>query len=1330
MPMTTPPSNISPSPFPNRRSPLMKLGMIGLSLIAFSISCVAIAPTLLSTKRGTDFICKLVNKNVGSTLQIESMKLSWLGTQQINSLSYSDAASRMFFSCQKIYSDATLVSILFKNSFGDTNITSAHLKIKKDLVAKSFLPPQHIQRGSLSFIPIITPDIQQMLLPVMGRFNIIDSSIDLMSSNIPSISIKNIESTLFIAKNLSVASLTLSATSSAANKEGSISFTGQLNNEETFNPQLTISSSITNLPVRIIEQAATLINPKMKGALTPVFGEFINCEAKTRLTRSDASLTFDASSDAFNAHIATVTSGGKITLQEPARMLFSISKPLADQFLQGYSLPLNGPVKVAVNIPSMQIPVGSTGISTETMELHAAIDLSAIQLQNANQTPFTLGSTKITFDTQDISKDSSISLLSVTGPQAINSYVKISGLLSNILSDTPTGNINVQLANVDTALINTIANTPFAAATLGPSVSGTIALSLLPDTSNAALTLTAPYLSIQNANINYTGALELLDPCTIVFSPTNTLYQILFGPDHVTASTPSTIQLNIEKLSIPSFKDLSAMQVKASILSPSLSFDKLFAFAPYSLENISTEITIAGYKSISVNLESSLLSFDLEGAYIPSQDVIDCRKGINAKYLLTDEQIKSLFQNRKRPHLVSPAQASIYVEPMKVPLSIEALSKTSCKSSIECSEIEFQNQKGVREGRFDQTKMLVDFKGKDKTVTLLATSTYKKQLENSAKVDLNLSASSFIDNNTFTLDKASVVADLALQDMPSSIFDVLFGNKTLPIIIGNTFNLKAHIQNSPSIKEFSFSAKSDAIDAQANIGIENNILVLKDRLASISYTLSPDAQQDLEKMLSKKNVVPRLLLSQDAVFLFEISKLSIPFNTSTCDDLGNTCLSIGYKDSLIQGKVSNYNLKFTDTISNESIFLKSAIMAFSKDKGPKPLYFDLFAEANTSTAKAFDQGGSLDVKAQIGNIYTDGQDLDFSHLSSKIAVDISKLPSSVIDLFARTFGDQSSTFSSIFGPSITASAELSLQDASGPLKLNVNSQSTRASVVGKLTNGILTLDEPIYAQVTVTPELSRYVLEGVNPLSITEILSDNPITLEVQPSGFSLPLTHFTMDKVNIPTARLELGQVQCKNEGNLSIALTLLKSIQLSQNNYLNLWFTPVDIHIIQGVVDVERTDILIADTFNICLWGMINPIINQVDMTLGLTSDCLAKAFAIKNLPSDYVLQIPMTGSLSDVKINTTKATAKIAALLAWQQATIAGGKAAGPAGQLFGQFMNKLGSLPLNDKDTPPAKKPFPWEMQQEQNPNKEPRRKDKKTHFKRSDKPLKQIFKMMR
>ena len=220
-------------------------------------------------------------------------------------------------------------------------------------------------------------------------------------------------------------------------------------------------------------------------------------------------------------------------------------------------------------------------------------------------------------------------------------------------------------------------------------------------------------------------------------------------------------------------------------------------------------------------------------------------------------------------------------------------------------------------------------------------------------------------------------------------------------------------------------------------------------------------------------------------------------------------------------------------------------------------------------------------------------------------------------------------------------------------------------------------------------------MDDVNPLSISEISSKDPLKLEMGATDFSCPLFPFDASRLNIPKFHLELGNLSCRNEGNINIALGLLKSSQLKKGKDLHLWFAPIDCHIKQGVINCERTEILVGDTYEIAVWGTIDLVKDKVNMVLGLTASCLQKAFGIKNLPDNYVLQIPMRGKTNNVRINTKKATTKVALLLAWQQKDIAGAIGGGPLGAAVGELLNKSGVIPDLNSKAPAAKHPFPWD-----------------------------------
>ena len=109
------------------------------------------------------------------------------------------------------------------------------------------------------------------------------------------------------------------------------------------------------------------------------------------------------------------------------------------------------------------------------------------------------------------------------------------------------------------------------------------------------------------------------------------------------------------------------------------------------------------------------------------------------------------------------------------------------------------------------------------------------------------------------------------------------------------------------------------------------------------------------------------------------------------------------------------------------------------------------------------------------------------------------------------------------------------------------------------------------------------------------------MTIEILTHGFNLPLFPFNREQISIPSQN-QTGKIFCHNEGNINLALGLLKC---SQGSTLNLSsFAPLDFHITKGIVDIERTEILLNNSFDIALWGKVDLPKDYVDMQIG--TDC----------------------------------------------------------------------------------------------------------------------------
>lgn len=458
-------------------------------------------------------------------------------------------------------------------------------------------------------------------------------------------------------------------------------------------------------------------------------------------------------------------------------------------------------------------------------------------------------------------------------------------------------------------------------------------------------------------------------------------------------------------------------------------------------------------------------------------------------------------------------------------------------------------------------------------------------------------------------------------------------------------------------KTSQLSLSSPLAQIKAPFAVRNGMLTLLGP-GKIQWKLTPQGYPILEKMLLSKN--SSLTLKEATLLQGSLSSCKLPL---TPLDLSQLECSV---------ELSDPSILLWDPRSKESIALSGFATSWKKGKKEEPMIFacELQTKDNLNKTGRLSLQGEYDEKNNIN-----------------LAFQCKQFPSRLLDI-----GRENLPFSKILGSYFDASFTTALQRFSGPITATIQSPQLNFSMKGAFSNGVLTLSDSLQAQAKVTREMSQLFLKQVNPLSLSYFYSQDLVRLTIPAKGFSLPCEPFSLEKATIPSARIELGKIACRNEGNINIALDLLKSRQFDNDRELLLWFAPLDLHLAQSILAIERTEILLANTFDIALWGELLLATDDVDMVLGLTAQTLRKAFGIKNLPEDYVLTIPMTGKTDSVKINTGKATAKIALLLAAQQKALT---QKGGTGALIGGLLQQMVTLPDNGK-VPPAKHPFPWEQ----------------------------------
>jgi len=289
------------------------------------------------------------------------------------------------------------------------------------------------------------------------------------------------------------------------------------------------------------------------------------------------------------------------------------------------------------------------------------------------------------------------------------------------------------------------------------------------------------------------------------------------------------------------------------------------------------------------------------------------------------------------------------------------------------------------------------------------------------------------------------------------------------------------------------------------------------------------------------------------------------------------------------------------------------------------------------------------------------------------------LPATAMDSLLQT----KDLFRSILGSNFDVKGRIVFREAEKEANVSLSSPNLTTSLHATLTDEALLLKEPLKVTFQLTESSSSALISHFDALFITGIRAKQPILLTLSEKGFNLPIP-FSLKNLQIENGFLDMGQIECRSNKPLNSLVTLLKD--KNPSNQFNLWFTPVAFQLKEGVLRTGRMDALLDHSIHVCTWGSINIIKDSLNMFLGIPADTLSHLFGIKSVHPNYVLKIPIHGSIQEPELETGIATAKIAAMVAAQQKT--------KAKKFLNPLIHIFSSI-KEDQDAPEPKRPFPWE-----------------------------------
>lgn len=1243
------------------------------STLATAAVCIISLPWILSSQMGARWIEQTTLKKTGIALQIHSLNLSWLGPQVIEGIDLTLEDHSAQIACQQLDISASLLQLLFKRDVGTATLSHPQLLIKGGVKKPITYAPEPFQAAS--FTPHLALAIQ--LQRWSGQFLIEQGDIAFTDPLLSHVRFKQIAMKLSLEKQISAE---LTALTSDGATDGNIMIHGTLSDPEVNALAYQLHFDIKHLPIQGVDRCLSILFPRSQGLLPALIGPTLDIQADMSGARDSMAIQASAISPLIHIEIEGLSADSAFSLKKP----LIIEGQLTPEFITFLSsstpaltlLSLHDPAKVTLSVSTLSMPLP---LKRELAEIsfEASLALNSHLSGTFHGTPFSLNTLSLSSSTTALNKQLELSARSELLAQGKTGTFTANGQLSDLFSEKPQILGSLQTTQFPLILFSAIGIDlePI----LGDNVDMTLSMDTTKPSSQGQFTWHSSRLDIPTAQFSFKERLELLAPLSFDYdlAATSMLHLSHITPIHGEITTFSFDPSHLEDL-----------QLEAKLSCEEATFTLTPA---QTLRSAVAALSIQGFNTIAFSLRSDTLSASIKGSLNANLSTLTLTTPLTLLYHTTGEEL---------PWLTSPATLQATIDPTTIALHTPLTS--SIKGHLFIEELSVRTpQAPIVLGN---NAIAFQYAGASGALDLQLSSHLSSQ-----KTDFIQGTSHF---SSLSLATMTVETNLQCHHCPTSLLAVIGSIPTLPQMLGDTFDATLSLHSSPQEGKMSIQWQSPLLQFSTAWLMNPQGFTLQNP-TTLSWTLSPTAHAAIASAQSSP-----FYLQDSIPVTIALSKCSLPVQEG-----GKRLFLPAWQwDQIdLMANTTMVGLSILDSSAQEEITLPTLKAALYKSAGKAPLQLSIDATTLCKTVAA-QKAGML----TLSFLYTPAPAWDLLSAESTLLLKAEQFPTKLLDFATQSLRDNTqlaTPFSSTFGNYLQLSINTSLKELSGPISLLLNSPTAQLQLDGHLVSGALLLDKPFYSQFALTAASSQFLLQQVNPLKLSAIQSQNPVKLSVADKGFYLPLHPFALEKMTIPAASIDLGRLICRNEGNLNIAMGLLKANSSSKD--LHLWFTPLDVSMTQGVATLERAEILLSDAYHLCLFGNVDFVKDWVDLKLGFTAEALDRAFGIKNLPENYVLTIPLKGKINDVQIDTGKATAKMALLLAWQNKVLSGLSGGSPFGALADELVGAIATLPDANAKIPPAKRPFPWEKEP-----LNPARKSKKKAFKPSDKPAKQLMKVIR
>ncbi len=1258
--------------------------ILAATSVAICLIVIGFLPKIVSTDWGKGLLIEWINNQTQGSLEIGSLHLSWFQGQTIKEINFKKE-QECFFSLKSIESDCSFLAPIFRKSIGTTSAEQMRLIVYRKITHRSDKPKIRVAQKRSKQTQFIHWNT------LSGTLNLDGAEVVFEEDGKKTLSFENLSMHLSYSSKNSPIALKAKGITKDVQIEGDFDF-----DVELFSKMATGYAKINHFPLEALNRRLSL-----KSNLLGSIGSNLSLNFLGNKGTEGVENFLKIISTKLNGQIDAFINKNRVTLKKQAYVNWEVSPTLFQTFQRMFTLPSSFEV-ISDGRVNCVLQKGQIDLNTKEFLAEGEVILSNIKwfLEPFKEKGL-LDQFSVKFEKENFGE-----VLKIFSESTIYFEKYPPAIIKARCSLPPLSKANSLSEKVPYFDLN-IKEFPIAFFAKLSSESSNITnflgngfdCKISKENKILFAQMSTPFFNLKKSQFQIDKEIELVTPALFQLSLQKSVYTHLKESIEL-FGTLEQLTLPLEKKEGEPLFKIKLTGKEVELLDPFLEqplqiLDSTITFDGKGLDNIdfngecalhfmpSTWGDIVAGKALNTHLSGALnlkKRFEIEpvNVELKSADLhatlsaavtnkgIRLKEPLKATFFLSPEKLNPLLKSKKAFILTKKAPIDLELKKAHFELNNKDQLKNILDMNCTVNSLEITDARGTSPTLFQNIQASLNVNEKKRVSTLDFKAIIGKKGQSTIK--LHLDSDGFLKD---LLEKPSKVV-AQLSDVPSKLVDTLFDLKgDADQLIGPDFDLSYEMEKGDTSNTLNTKFSSEKLKARGVFILNDQELKLKDSLIIDWKGNEKFWNVIAEEKTSFKGVGDFALKGQAKQFILPIKNKGAWFPK----------FDFNLYSSLFDVTLFIENLKLSDRYTNVLSELKVLNLALSKTAKGGDLSFNIIGKTDKDSKNT--KLNNIDFQGVCRQFFNPDGRIDFKNLSTSIKGEINRLPSVYLDALFSWNIDSDFYPSTLFGTAFNASINGALEKGNGHLDLGLKAPAFQASILSVIRDGIVYLKKPLTAKITITEQLSRALATNAK---MTVIQRASPITIDISEKGFYLPLKRLYLKDLNFSFGRIEIGKLDLKNTGNINDVSDILKMDRSSEPD-TSIWVAPVEMSMKNGLMYVDRTEILYNNTYEVATWGDVNFRSKNVDMVLGLTAQSLRAAFGIRNIDPDYVLKVPVEGRFGSIEINKKVALAKIA-LLVGQKHII-------PKKSIWGNVLGAVGNLLDDQSNVPKAKRPFPWQ-----------------------------------